>query len=511
MAFFSPPRLNIRLLSFQIPLIIGAILVLPILVMLYDMFFASKTDEISLANTEERLATIVRVLATDLGEEIEQGQTLSNRFLAIAAPLADEHPGVRLGLYVPASDELFVEGFLHQYRHLTSAEQQAREQRIYREASSGIAAVMGSGKPLARLAGDPDDQFFEHLVPLFDGGKLVAITWGEERLHPIFTQSRNFRMITRYFSLFSFFLGAAGTLFVVSGFVWHVGQIREGLKRMQNDIHHQLPDMPGEMGQISQAINKMGTALIEKEKLEERLCRTENLAALGRLVTGLAHELRNPIAIIKATVQVMEKDLEGTTGIDEYAAVIKEQVNRQNRVLTELLEFGRPSRNLLQPLKPADLLHSVLTLTEPLFRQQQVALDVHVAPDLPSILGDGEKLKQVFVNLMLNAVQAMANGGTLSIIGCTDGTDVFISFHDTGKGIGPEDISHIFDPFYTTRESGHGLGLAISHQIITAHGGRLEVESEPDQGATFKMILPAAREDLSERGEGRDDSPHPDY
>ncbi|MDI6710217.1 MAG: ATP-binding protein [Thermoanaerobacterales bacterium] len=509
-----------RRLSFQIPLIIGAILVVPILVMLYDLAFASKTDEITLVNKEERLATIVRILATDLGERIEgqvrdlpassQAAVLSENFTAVASPLAREHPGVRLGLYVPASDQIFAEGFLHEYRRLTPTEEREREQRIYREASSGITAVLGSGEPLARLAGNPDDQFFEHLVPLYDGGKLVAVVWAEERLNPIFTQSRNFRMVTRYFSLFSFFLGAVGTLFVVNNFVRRVGQIRSGLEHMERNIHVRLPAMPGEMGQISLAINKMASALEEKERLEERLRRAENLAALGRLVTGLAHELRNPIGIIKATVQVMEKD-PGVAGVEEYAAVVKEQVNRQNRVLTELLEFGRPSRGVILRLNPADLLRSVLTFTESLFRQNRVALELHAPADLPAIQGDGEKLKQVFVNLVLNAVQAMPDGGTLRVVACGDREWVSISFQDTGRGIHAVDIGHIFDPYYTTRDGGHGLGLAISHQIIEMHGGRIEVESEPGKGATFTVVLPVAGEESPERGEAGGGSPHPDY
>lgn len=509
-----------RQLSFQIPFIIGAILVVPILVMLYDLAFASKTDQITLINKEERLATIVRILATDLGERIqgqvadlpaaEQTSVLSANFSAVASPLAREHPGVRLGLYVPASDQIFAEGFLHEYRRLTPAEKQERDQRIYREASSGIAAVLGSGEPLARLAGNPDDQFFEHLVPLYDGGKLVAVVWAEERLNPIFTQSRNFRMVTRYFSLFSFFLGAVGTLFVVNNFVRRVGQIRSGLEQMERDIHYRLPAMPGEMGQISMAVNKMASALEEKEKLEERLRRAENLAALGRLVTGLAHELRNPIGIIKATVQVMEKD-PGVTGVDEYAAVIKEQVDRQNRVLTELLEFGRPSRGVIMHLNPGDLLRSVLSFTESLFRQHRVDLEMHVPADLPAVQGDGEKLKQVFVNLILNALQAMPDGGTLRVVACGDKDWVSISFQDTGVGISAADIGHIFDPYYTTRDGGHGLGLAISHQIIEMHGGRIEVESEPGKGATFTVILPAAGPAPPERGEAGNAAPHPDH
>lgn len=487
-----------RSLRFQILAIITGILVIPILVMVYDLIYASRTDQMLLVHKEERLAAIVQFLAAGVRSEAHIDRSaaippdrLRKAFAEVAQPLAARYQGVRLGLYIPATKQIVVEGFLHEYRQLTPQERKAREQRVLREASSGINAVMASGEPLARIAGAPDDQFFEHLIPLAAGGQVVGVVWAEERINPIFTQSRNFRLVTRYLTLLGFFFGTIGTLLVILNLTSRVSAIKQGLARLENDIHQLLPPMPGEMGQIVQAINKMALGLAEKERLEAELRRAERLAALGRLVTGVAHELRNPLAIIKAAVQVMEEELHHVPEVQDYARVIKEQVGRQNRVLQELLEFGRPSRGVVQPLNANRLVEGILTFAQPLLRQQGVELHLALAENLPQVEGDGEKLKQVFLNLILNAVQAMPGGGKLTIE--TGGSDrVFVRFTDTGAGIEPGDLPHLFDPYYTTKKNGSGLGLAIAHRIVELHGGHIEVESEPGRGASFTVWLPAA-------------------
>ncbi|HAG07768.1 MAG TPA: two-component sensor histidine kinase [Peptococcaceae bacterium] len=501
-----------RSLRFQILVIITGILIIPILVMVYDLIYASKTDQMLLVHKEERLAAVVQFLAAGVksealidGDAAIPPDRLRQAFEQVAAPLAERYEGVRLGLYIPATDQIVVEGFLHEYRQLTPEERKAREQRILREASSGINAVMASKEPLARIAGTPDDQFFEHLVPLEARGQVVGVVWAEERINPIFTQSRNFRLVTRYLTLLGFFFGTIGTLMVILNLTSRVGAIKQGLARLESDIHRLLPPMPGEMGQIVQAINKMALGLAEKERLETELRRAERLAALGRLVTGIAHELRNPIAIVKAAVQVMEKELQHVPEVQDYARVIKEQVNRQNHVLQELLEFGRPSPGIVQPLNVNRLVESVLTFAQPLLRQQGIALQLSLSEKLPPVQGDGEKLKQVFLNLILNAVQAMPTGGMLVIETGGNG-EVFVRFTDTGAGIEPDDIPHLFEPYYTTKKNGSGLGLAITHRIVELHGGHIEVESEPGRGARFTVYLPAteAGERTPEAGTDRE-------
>ncbi|MCL6477708.1 MAG: two-component sensor histidine kinase [Peptococcaceae bacterium] len=494
-------------LRFQFLLVVASLLVIPVLAMFYDIFFASKSDEVMILDHQERLSSIVETrivpgIQGSLNKRWKEDNTgskspetlavfLREAFSEVAEPLVVSFPGVRFGLYLPESKQIYVHGFLHQYRHLSPDEVLEREKRILNEADSGLVAVVASRRPLARLTSSLKDETFEYLTPVFMDGKLVAVAWADERLHPIFAQSRSFRMVSRYIILLVIFIGAIGALLVIHNLTSSVSSIKKGLKEMERDLTKLLPDLPGEAGQMAQAINKMAISLAEKERLELEMQRAEKLASLGRLVTGVAHELRNPIGVVKAAVQVMENEYSSNVpGIEDFIKVIKEQVDRQNRVIQELLDFGRPSKQMTQPVDINSLLEKVLTFTSPMLRQNNIYLDVNYDPGLPRITVDTSRIKQVFVNMILNAVQAMPDGGKLIINTCLQDGFICTEFIDTGKGIEPDELSRIFDPFYTTKESGTGLGLSISHQIVKSHNGAIHVTSTPGEGTVFRVELP---------------------
>jgi len=493
----------------QIVAITVGILAVPVVVVIYDLLYASKTEEMLLVKSEERLVTITNLLADGIVTAVRgQGTAgppsaaaLAAAFNQVAEPLAGTYHGVRLGFYLPETGQIFVQGFLHEYRRLSPEEQRERERRIFEEVKSGILAVAASKTPLARMGTTWDDQFLENLVPVFVDGHFAGVVWAEERLNPIFSRTRNFRLVTRYLTLLGFCVGAVGTLLVIYNLTGSVGRIKQGLRRLEQDLHYRLPPEPAEMGEIVRAINRLAEAVAEKEKLEEQLRRSERLAALGRLVGGLAHELRNPVGIIRATVQVLEQELPAGENARTALQIIKEQADRQNQLLHELLEFGRARQALVQPLNVNTLLRGVLDFTAPLLRQHGVRLECRLAQDLPPVEGDAERLKQVFVNLILNAVEAMPAGGRLTVTtralpaeaarGNGVGGHVAVAFQDTGPGIPEQDLGRIFEPFYTTKDRGTGLGLAITHRFVELHGGRIEVESRPGEGATFTVVLPA--------------------
>jgi signal transduction histidine kinase len=512
----------------QFLFVIATLLVIPILVMMYDIFFASRSDEALLKEREEKLSSVVEtVLIPDIKKNLnsylvdvqienldvkDRASYLKKAFDQATKGLVPSNPGVRFGLYIPESGQIFVQGFLHQYRELSPAEQQERERRVLKEANSGLIAVAASGRPLARLTSSLNDETYEYLSPVYTNGKLIAVVWADQRTHPIFAQSRFFLTLTRYFTLFALFVGGLGALLIIHNLASGVSRIKEGLRAMEKDIHQPIPALPGEVGQIAQAINKMARSLAEKEKLEEELRRSERLAALGRLVTGVAHELRNPIGVIKTTVQLMENDMKnlvlpGKNIAEEYLKIIYEQINRQNRVIQELLDFGRPNKHVVQSASVNSLLEKVLTFTEPMLRQHSINLIKNLDRDLPEVMVDGERIKQVFVNLILNGIQAMPDGGTLTIRTYRVDDWVYIEFADTGSGISPSEIGSIFDPFYTTKEHGTGLGLSISHQIIKMHGGHITVDSTVGIGTIFTVKLQLH----SEMGGEADDTQNTDY
>jgi len=486
----------------QIMVTVSAILLIPILVMVYDIFFSGAKDEMLLKTKEERLGTMVKATVRELNHYLDQAQQdghetsagnlegLANAFKMAAKPLSDANPGVRLGLYIPATKDLYVYGFLHQYRPQTPAEKKAREQRILNEASSGITAVTATKEPLSRITGSLGDQTFEYLMPVMHKGQLIAIAWADEQVHPVFAQSRQFSLIARYLTLFGLIFGLGAALYVIHNLASEVQVIKKGLLSMEEDIDKRLPAMPGEIGEVVQAINNMADSLKEKKRLQEELMRSERLVALGRLVTGVAHELRNPLGIVKATVQVMEGEFKSLPEIKEYTRVICEQIDRGNKVIQELLDFGRPSKPIVSPTDLNALLESVLTFTYPMLRQNKIQLAKDFASDLPPAAIDGDRIKQVFVNLILNAIQAMPGGGKLTIQTRAEKDTIQVHFTDTGKGIDPRNLPRIFDPFYSTKEDGAGLGLSISHQIVHMHGGKIWVAETSPSGTTFTVSLP---------------------
>ncbi|MFZ5634347.1 MAG: ATP-binding protein [Bacillota bacterium] len=494
-------------LRFQFLLVVASLLVIPVLAMFYDIFFASKSDEVMILDHQERLSSIVETrivpgIQESLNKKLKENNArniapetwavyLREAFSEVAEPLVSSFPGVRFGLYLPDSQQIYVHGFLHQYRYLSPDEALERERRILNEADSGLVAVVASRRPLSRLTSSLKDETFEYLTPVFVDGKLMAVAWADERLHPIFAQSRSFRMVSRYIILLVIFIGAVGALMVIHNLTSSVSSIKKGLKDMEKDLTKLLPELPGEAGQMAQAINKMAISLAEKERLEYEMQRSEKLASLGRLVTGVAHELRNPIGVVKATVQVMENEYgNNVPGMGEFTKVIKEQVDRQNRVIQELLDFGRPSKQMVQPVDINSLLEKVLTFTSPMLRQNNINLEVKFDPGLPKVTVDASRIKQVFVNMILNAIQAMPDGGKLAINTHLQDDFICTEFSDTGMGIEPDELTRIFDPFYTTKESGTGLGLSISHQIIKSHNGTIHVISTPGEGTVFKVKLP---------------------
>ncbi|HBV97336.1 MAG: histidine kinase [Peptococcaceae bacterium BICA1-7] len=493
-------------LRLQILIVVASLLLIPILIMFYDIFFASKSDQIMLLDHEGKLKTaveskIVPGIKEDILKEVndldfnslgpdQKAHILESAFNNAAGPLAADFPGVRFGLYILGSEQIFVQGFLHQYRPLSPDEVLEREKRIMNEADSGLIAVIASERPLARLTSSLRDETYEYLTPVFINNRLVAVVWADERLHPIFAQSRSFLSLTKYIALLVLFVGAAGALLVIHNLASSVSSVKIGLKEMEKDLTRLLPEIPGEAGEIAMAINKMAVSLAEKERLEYEMQRSERLASLGRLVTGVAHELRNPIGVVKASVQVMEKEYSQTPGMNEYITVIKEQIDRQNRVIQELLDFGRPSKEMIQPVNINSLMEKVLTFTLPMLTQSDIRLEVSFATDLPKILADPSRIKQVFVNLILNSIQAMPAGGDLFIKTHPGDDSIYAEFKDSGQGINPDDLPRIFDPFYTTKETGTGLGLSISHQIIRSHNGTIHVRSIPGEGTVFKVILP---------------------
>ncbi|MGB9613550.1 MAG: ATP-binding protein, partial [Candidatus Margulisiibacteriota bacterium] len=229
---------------------------------------------------------------------------------------------------------------------------------------------------------------------------------------------------------------------------------------------------------------------VENIKLYRSLLQAEKLAALGTISAGMAHEIKNPLASIKALTQVLLENITDQEFVQKYLDIVPRQVDRINQTVEDLLAFGRPKELVMEEVKIDQLLTQVLRLVENQCRKSNIEI-VKEFHEVSSIKADKEKISQVFMNMVLNAMQAMPQGGKIWIgVREANAKEIEIEISDTGVGIPEDQITKIFDPFFTTKDKGTGMGLALTYRIVKEHGGRIEVESELNAGTTFKIFLP---------------------
>ena len=222
----------------------------------------------------------------------------------------------------------------------------------------------------------------------------------------------------------------------------------------------------------------------------ERMKRSERLYAIGQLSAGLAHEVRNPLASIGGAAAILKKKPGSEERREEFLEIIEKECLRLNRLLTNFLEFARPRPPQYQLAEVGPILESVVGLAAHAVGRQPVELRTAAAPNVPEVACDPEQIKQVLLNLTINAVQAMPDGGEIVLSTRVDGPRVVIEVTDQGPGISPEHLDKIFDPFFTTKDTGTGLGLSVAHQIVSQHGGILNAKNNSGRGATFSLFLP---------------------
>ncbi|HPF44188.1 MAG TPA: ATP-binding protein [Syntrophomonadaceae bacterium] len=231
---------------------------------------------------------------------------------------------------------------------------------------------------------------------------------------------------------------------------------------------------------------------VTKKRLSERVMqRKEKLTAVGELAVGIAHELRNPLSSIKGFARIMQNDLAPDHGSQQYLEIIIKEVDRIIRLSHELLSTAlNPDKNPYFALQINDVVEQSVEDFKMENYLAQAYVKLQTEPDLPLIWGEPERLKQVMMNLLHNAYQALDNSGYIYVDTSREDEWVKIAVTDTGSGIEADKIDRIFDPFFTTKLEGNGLGLALVHSIVSQHHGFIEVRSEPAQGATFIIRLP---------------------
>lgn len=490
----------LRSLRVQLALIIALSILIPISVIGYYAVVYEVADR----NTTEELEAQLTAAAHDMeplfqgvsGAGVTDGQL--TRLLPAINNVLRSYPGIRasyyngMTLYTFGSLRLATKGtapsdapfFVGQGLLVTTPDEQSRQ--AWNTAIKQRGGVVTKSN---NLFGGQAGQQTTVAVGKDKQGLLIL----ESRIGPYWLENRFPRQAVAGSLVLGLLIGLYGILWISHRLQQSISKIKAGLARASEDLAQPLEKQSGELGVVVDAVNRMRQELLDKRSLEEQLQRAERLAGLGQLVAGVAHEIRNPLGIMKGTVQLMERSMQAEPALrqyDEHMHVLEEQIARQNRVVEELLSYARPVKPQFGPVSLERVIESVLVFLAPALRQQGIVLKRNIQANLPDIEGDGEKLKQVFVNLLLNSKEAMPNGGEITIMAVAGPHWLEVQFTDNGPGIAPEHLERLFEPFFSTKEAGTGLGLSIAKQLVEQHNGELLVESEPGKGTCFTIHIP---------------------
>ncbi|HUA85304.1 MAG TPA: ATP-binding protein [Bryobacteraceae bacterium] len=307
------------------------------------------------------------------------------------------------------------------------------------------------------------------IIAAAENASLLIWLWVFNRIFPdpiAFGRDGQFELVLRYASLF------------LVSYATH--QLAKG--KREEATKYQL------------AAEQLAAANRSLKEAEAQVRRSERLAALGQLTAGLAHELRNPMGTMKTSAELLARNVEKENEIArEMAGYIKEEVDRTNSLITRFLDFARPQSLRLVEGDLAAMLDHVIERFE---REKRSNISVYknYSPDIPPVAFDAELIERVILNLITNAAQASPPGGVVTVKTRLAGEMAEIAVIDRGSGIEPKNLESIFNPFFTTKAEGVGLGLAICSKIVDEHGGQIKVESTPGEGSVFHVFLPVRRQ-----------------
>lgn len=345
---------------------------------------------------------------------------------------------------------------------------------------------------------------YDLVVPVIVGDEQLGYVHINLLLDNIRTIQHNNFMNRLAATFIVFMFGIALTIFLARRYTKPIQRIVESVNRVAaGDLTESLPVVSGdEIGTLSANFNEMVQKLREREQLEKRLYEAEHLSKVGQLAAGIAHEIRNPLNYISLAVDHLKEDMSHTCPDSAAESIdlldkIKEEVRRVNYMVLNFMSYGRPLKLRISTICYAELLEKARHLLQDRLTEKKIAIVADIPAELPAMEADPELLRTCLVNIISNAAQAMPDGGKITLGARFDAVDsVFrLSFADEGIGIRPEDLPKILQPYFTTKEAGIGLGLAITERIVKEHGGKMVVASTFGKGTVFTIELPAQRKE----------------
>ena len=237
---------------------------------------------------------------------------------------------------------------------------------------------------------------------------------------------------------------------------------------------------------------------MERLRLKERLARAEKLSSLGEMAAGISHEIRNPLGIIRSSAELLKKKAAKVDPTNTIPDIIVEESSRLNSIITDFINYAKPRSPNIAPCRVEEVIEKNITFLEAQMNKQGYIIEKRYQNSLPQIMADSNMLYQSFLNILINAMQAMPNGGRILVELSSNDHLLTVHFDDEGKGIPPENLEKIWDPFFTTKDMGTGLGLGIVKNIIESHGGSIQIVNRPVRGARVTIELPVKQKKVDQ-------------
>jgi signal transduction histidine kinase len=244
---------------------------------------------------------------------------------------------------------------------------------------------------------------------------------------------------------------------------------------------------------------KRGEGIIEKRaferiRLKDQLAKAKHLSSLGEMVAGVSHEIRNPLGIISSSAELLKKKTDASNTLNAIADIIVAEARRLNHIITDFLNYARPKTPNRSPCRIDEVITKNIHFLEHQMQQNRYVINTTIDDDLPDIMADGDMIYQAFLNLFINCMQAMPDGGAIDVTIEADDGAVWLYVEDEGEGVSASIMEKIWDPFFTTKEKGTGLGLGIVKNIIEAHDGMIRIDNRHEKGARVSIKFPLSRE-----------------
>jgi signal transduction histidine kinase len=336
--------------------------------------------------------------------------------------------------------------------------------------------------------------------------KLGGIRLGLN-LNPMFDEMKDVTIRAIVVSVAIFLMGLLIMFITTMRFTKPIERLTVAAKRIEEgNLQYRVNiKRDDEIGSLATAFDQMAERLMQRERdlkqSQDTLRRADRLSSLGLLTAGLAHEIRNPLVAIRTFTQLLPERYDDAEFREGFQGLALKEVDRICGLINDLLSFARPSKPNVAPEDISVVVDNITRILESQAKEKNVEVTREFAPTLPKVWIDREQMKQVFMNLILNAIQAIEANGSISIstrLAAKNNAELIreyvqVEIRDTGVGIPAENLEHIFDPFFTSKDEGSGLGLAVSHQIVQEHGGFVTVESVVGKGTSFFVHMPVGK------------------